>query len=96
MQRDKALPVKLLGPGKIVYISEQMPNGGYVFRAVHSQLRSIEVFQAALALRTVPLEGFFCQSYPFTTCGDTVVYYDSSLAPKCLGCAAAPRRCRRR
>lgn len=85
MQRDKALPVKLLGPGKIVYISEQMPNGEiYVFRAVHSQLRSIEVFRGGARLRTVPLEGFFCQSYPFTTCGDTVVYYDSSLAPKCL------------
>lgn len=85
MCNNVAIQVRLLGAGKIVYISEQMPNGEiYVFRAVHAFLRSIDVFKGSVRVRSIALEGAFCQSYPFTTCGDTVVYYDGSLKAKCV------------
>ena len=83
--REVAVAVRLVGPGKIVYISKEMPNGEiYVVRAVHHHLRSIDVFKGTVRLRTVALEGGFCGSYSFSTCGDTMVYYDSTLTPKCV------------
>ena len=80
-----ALPISLRGPGSVVYISDLMPDGtNLVVRAVHSELRCIDVILNSVVIDRIMLSGRFCATFDWQTVGDTLLYVDDSLKTRCL------------